>query len=79
MSRWIDLSDSDKQDSTYFIAKEKNITVGAVEKDWWVTAILKVLFSLSPAKYMFFKGGTSLSKGWSLIDRSPIPLHRKKY
>ena len=66
MSRWIDLSDRDKQDSTYFIAKGKNITVGAVEKDWWVTAILIVLFSLSPAKYMFFKGGTSLSKGVEL-------------
>ena len=83
MSRWIDLSDSDKQDSTYFIAKEKNITVGAVEKDWWVTAILKVLFSLSPAKYMFFKGGTSLSKGWNLIDRFSedidIALYRDFY
>lgn len=83
MSRWIDLSDSDKQDSTYFIAKEKNISVGAVEKDWWVTAILKVLFSLSPAKYMFFKGGTSLSKGWNLIDRFSedidIALYRDFY
>ena len=83
MSRWIDLSDRDKQDSTYFIAKEKNITVGAVEKDWWVTAILKVLFSLSPAKYMFFKGGTSLSKGWNLIDRFSedidIALYRDFY
>ena len=83
MSRWIDLSERDKQDSTYFIAKEKNITMGAVEKDWWVTAILKVLFSLSPAKYMFFKGGTSLSKGWNLIDRFSedidIALYRDFY
>lgn len=69
MSRWIDLSKQDKQDSIYIVAKEKNITVGAVEKDWWITAILKLLFTLSPAKYMFFKGGTSLSKGWNLIDR----------
>lgn len=69
MSRWIDASDTDRQQSAYIIATEKNISVGAVEKDWWVTAILKVLFSLSPAKYMFFKGGTSLSKGWNLIDR----------
>lgn len=45
------------------------ISEGAVEKDWWVTAVLKALFSLSPAPYMFFKGGTSLSKGWNLIDR----------
>lgn len=48
MSRWIDASDTDRQQSAYIIATEKNISVGAVEKDWWVTAILKVLFSLSP-------------------------------
>ena len=60
MSRWIDMADADLQHSANIIAKEKEISATAVEKDWWVTAILKVLFSLSPAKYMFFKGGTSL-------------------
>ena len=49
MSRWIDASDTDRQQSAYIIATEKNISVGAVEKDWWVTAILKVLFS--PVSY----------------------------
>ena len=79
MSRWIDASDADRQQSAYIIANEKNISVGAVEKDWWVTAILKVLFSLSPAKYMFLKGGTSLSKGWNLIDRLEQLQERFRY
>jgi hypothetical protein len=83
MSKWIDAPDVDRQQSAYLIASEKNISEGAVEKDWWITAILKVLFSLSPAKYMFFKGGTSLSKGWSLIDRFSedidIALYRDFY
>lgn len=83
MSRWIDASDADRQQSAYIIAAENNIGVGAIEKDWWVTAILKVLFSLSPAKYMLFKGGTSLSKGWNLIDRFSedidIALYRDFY
>lgn len=83
MSRWIDASDADRQQSAYIIATEKSISVGAVEKDLWVTAILKALFSLSPAKYMFFKGGTSLSKGWNLIDRFSedidIALYRDFY
>ena len=56
--------------------------MGAVEKDWWVTAILKFC-SPFPAKYMFFKGGTSLSKGWNLIDRFSedidIALYRDFY
>lgn len=41
----------------------------AVEKDWWVTMVLKALFESDCAPYLEFKGGTSLSKGWSLIER----------
>jgi predicted nucleotidyltransferase component of viral defense system len=35
-----------------------------IEKDWWVTAVLRALFSLSYAENLSFKGGTSLSKCW---------------
>ena len=41
----------------------------AVEKDLWVTTILQVLFSLDYSKHLVFKGGSSLSKVWSLIQR----------
>ena len=41
----------------------KNIEDRAVEKDWWVTAVLKALFSSSCSDYLLFKGGTSISKG----------------
>lgn len=41
----------------------------AIEKDWWVTLALKASFSLPYSKYLVFKGGTSLSKGWNLIER----------
>lgn len=41
----------------------------AVEKDWWVTMTLKALFNTSCADKLEFKGGTSLSKCWNLIDR----------
>ena len=41
----------------------------AIEKDWWVTLALKVSFDLKYSPYIVFKGGTSLSKGWSLIER----------
>ncbi|RHR35959.1 nucleotidyl transferase AbiEii/AbiGii toxin family protein [Parabacteroides sp. AF18-52] len=83
MSKWIDVSAPDRQQSAHIVAEEKRISEGAVEKDWWVTAILKVLFTLSPSPYMFFKGGTSLSKGWNLIDRFSedidIALYRDFY
>lgn len=41
----------------------------AVEKDLWVTAMLQIMFSLPCARNLVFKGGTSLSKVWGLINR----------
>lgn len=41
----------------------------AVEKDWWVTEIMRIVFSLPYAEAFVFKGGTSLSKGYDLIRR----------
>ncbi len=41
----------------------------AVEKDWWVTMTLKSLFESSCRDFITFKGGTSLSKGWHVIER----------
>jgi len=40
-----------------------------IEKDWWVTAVLRALFLLPYAKNLSFKGGTALSKCYNLIER----------
>lgn len=41
----------------------------AIEKDWWVVQTLRIIFNLEFADHIVFKGGTSLSKAWNLIDR----------
>jgi len=41
----------------------------AIEKDWWVTITLKALFQTECAESLVFKGGTSLSKGFNIIER----------
>jgi Nucleotidyl transferase AbiEii toxin, Type IV TA system len=41
----------------------------AVEKDWWVVRTLEIIFTTSIAPHTVFKGGTSLSKAWNLIQR----------
>lgn len=41
----------------------------SIEKDLWVTQVLHALFSLDVSDKLIFKGGTSLSKAWGLIDR----------
>ena len=51
------------------VAENKGIVDNAVEKDYWVSMVLRAIFSLSYAAAFVFKGGTSLSKGWGLIER----------
>lgn len=41
----------------------------AIEKDWWVTITLKALFQADCRESLIFKGGTSLSKGFNIIER----------
>jgi hypothetical protein len=46
------------------------LSAGSMEKDLWVCWTLRALFRLpSSGPHLTFKGGTSLSKGWKLIDR----------
>ena len=41
----------------------------AIEKDWWVVQTLRIIFEMDISQHLVFKGGTSLSKAWGLIDR----------
>jgi predicted nucleotidyltransferase component of viral defense system len=69
MSRWIDFNKDERLAMIQKVAEANNIDETAAEKDWWVTAVLYALFHTSVARYLLFKGGTSLSKGWNLINR----------
>ena len=51
------------------VAESVHLPDYAIEKDWWVTMALKALFKTECAPSLEFKGGTSLSKGWNLIER----------
>ena len=45
------------------------INLGFVEKDYWITLLLRRLSGSKYSDEAVFKGGTSLSKGYRLIDR----------
>lgn len=51
------------------IATEKGMKPYAVEKDWWVSRTLEIIFQMPISQHLVFKGGTSLSKAWKLINR----------
>lgn len=68
--KFIDLSKEDRMDILDRVSSELKIRQREViEKDWWVTAVLRAMFSFPYANHLSFKGGTSLSKCWHLIDR----------
>src|SRR6185437_7854692 len=69
MMQWLQLSDDQRRDTLTQAEVRSGIITKALEKDWWVTLTLKALFRTPFANHMAFKGGTSLSKGFALIER----------
>lgn len=69
MSIWLNYNEDEKLVMLQQTAATKNIVEQAVEKDWWVSTILTALSKTSLADFLQFKGGTSLSKAWGLINR----------
>ncbi len=63
------MSHADLRDVFTIVADRKGVLPLVVEKDFWITWCLKKLFSLPLPVGMVFKGGTSLSKGYNLINR----------
>lgn len=69
MMEWRKLTKDEQLAALQNVAGQKQIPPQAVEKDLWVTTILQIVFSLSFADKMVFKGGTSLSKVFGKIER----------
>ena len=69
MKAFIQLSEKDKLNIFNQTSERSGLPSSAVEKDWWVTLSLNIIFSLPYSNQIVFKGGTSLSKAWNLIER----------
>ena len=64
------MSDRDRSDLFRVTAAEMKLEPAIVEKDFWVCFLLDCLFHRSEFKdSIIFKGGTSLSKAFGLIER----------
>ena len=69
LSEWFKLTDVKKRNIFAETARQKALPVSSVEKDWWVVHTIFAIFSTEYADKLVFKGGTSLSKSWNLIER----------
>ena len=65
----------DFADLVAVVARRRNLAPALVEKDYWVTHVLWGLHQLGLK--VWFKGGTSLSKGFGLIERFSEDLDLK--
>lgn len=66
----VNINDHDRQALFKNTAAKMGMTEAIIEKDFWVCWMLDYLFHRSPWKNnIAFKGGTSLSKAYSLIER----------
>ncbi len=63
MRKWTDNSKLERMAMLQQTREKFGININAIEKDWWVSVILKALFSCECREHLSFKGGTSLSKG----------------
>lgn len=64
------MDEHDRTDLVQAAARELNMPEAVIEKDFWVCHTLDHLFHACSFKdSIIFKGGTSLSKAYGLIDR----------
>ena len=58
LKEWIQLPDNDKLICFKSIADKYDLKMPAIEKDWWITHTLAIIFSMDCANSLIFKGGT---------------------
>lgn len=69
MNSYFSLSASQQRTLITQTAVRLGLPEQAVEKDLWVSIILQLVFTLPFSDKLVFKGGTSLSKSFGLIER----------
>lgn len=70
MKEFVDLSEERRLLVCTQVGAHLNLSEVAIEKDFWVCWTLRKLFDLPEwGEHLTFKGGTSLSKCWNLIER----------
>jgi len=69
MSNWLSLDIEQQVDLFTQAGAVTGLPPFAIEKDAWVTLVLRMFFISELSEHIIFKGGTSLSKVYGLIKR----------
>ena len=66
---WLKLPIQKQRELFKQLSYKTGIQAQAIEKDAWVTLVLRLIFDSKISEHLVFKGGTSLSKAYKLIQR----------
>lgn len=70
MDAYLQLPAEERREACRIAEERLSLRAASIEKDFWVCWTLRELFALPGiGEHLTFKGGTSLSKGWKLIER----------
>ena len=69
MNNWLTLNKEQQLNLFTQVSADTGLPPFAIEKDTWVTLVLRFLFASELNEYIVLKGGTSLSKVYKLIER----------
>jgi len=69
MNNWLSLIERQQIDLFNQTSNLTGLPPFAIEKDAWVTLVLRIIFRSELRPHIVFKGGTSLSKAYKLIER----------
>lgn len=66
---FLSLPSADRKEALTVAADRSGLPAHLLEKDVWVVWALQTLFSSELGEHLVFKGGTSLSKAYGVIQR----------
>lgn len=69
MNNWFSFTDNEKYEVIRYTADKMGFSDVVIEKDWWVCMVLRAVFQSKYRELIVFKGGTSLSKAYNIIER----------
>ena len=69
MKRFYNIPNDAKKRIYADTGEKTNLPAYAVEKDWWIVQTLSIIFEMELGEHLVFKGGTSLSKSWAIVER----------
>jgi predicted nucleotidyltransferase component of viral defense system len=69
MNDWFSLTEQEQFEIINETSAQLGFSDVVIEKDWWVCMVLRAVFQSKFDKHIVFKGGTSLSKAYAVIER----------